>query len=164
MTFTRHVIVLLGLALLAANSMGASNQQSGSSVDTSPVPPHSGKAAGPSGPKSTPPPSAHDTKNAVSNGEDNSPVRTFTGTVSDSLCGRHHYLLTNGTDAECTRYCIAHQSTYVLVVGDKIYALVNQPGHVLDALAGKKARVTGALVGGNVLEVNSASPVQNEGK
>jgi hypothetical protein len=63
-------------------------------------------------------------------------------------------MLSGANDPECARYCIAHQGNYVLVVGGKLYTLENQPGHVLDALAGKKVRVTGALVGSNLLEVD----------
>jgi hypothetical protein len=42
---------------------------------------------------------------------------------------------------------IVHQGNYALVEGDKLYMLENWPGYVLDALAGKKAQVTGSLVG-----------------
>jgi hypothetical protein len=55
-------------------------------------------------------------------------------------------MLSGATPAECTRYCIAHQGSYVLLVGDKIYQLENQPGHILDGLAGNTAQVTGVLV------------------
>ncbi|MBV9484219.1 MAG: hypothetical protein JO249_26220 [Acidobacteria bacterium] len=151
----------LGLALL----LGVMMAQSGSSVETPSVPPHSGNAAGPNGPRvNTPPPPARKTTNPVNNQEDNSPKRTLTGIVSDSYCGRHHYLLSNANEAECTRYCIAHQARYVLVVGDRLYALQNRPGHVLDSLAGRKARVTGALIGGNVLEVEMVEPLQSQAK
>jgi hypothetical protein len=71
-------------------------------------------------------------------------------------------MLSGANDTECVRYCIAHQGTYVLLVGDRLYMLQNQPGRVLDALAGKKAHVTGALVGEDVLEVDSVSPIQSQ--
>ncbi len=162
MHLIKHIAAVIGLgfAILLSTAHG----QSGSSVETGSEPAHSGNAAGANGPKSTPPPPARRSTNAVSNGEDNLPLQTFTGIVSDSLCGRHHYLLSHASDAECTRYCIAHQATYVLVVGDKLYALVDPPGHALDALAGKEARVTGALVESNVLEVNSVGPATSGSK
>ncbi|HVO63881.1 MAG TPA: hypothetical protein VMT53_23365 [Terriglobales bacterium] len=69
-------------------------------------------------------------------------------------------MLNGASDTECTRYCVAHQGNYALVVGDKLYILENQPGHVLDAMAGKKARVSGTLVGNGILEVDSVSPIQ----
>lgn len=73
-------------------------------------------------------------------------------------------MLNGANDTECTRYCIAHQGNYVLVVGDKLYTLENRPGHVLDALAGRKARVTGALVGNEVLEVDTVNPIQGQSR
>jgi len=158
--FTRAAAIL---TLSVAALIGTIRAQSSSSVDTPLVPPHSGNAAGPNGPKmNNPSPPARKTSNPVNNREHNSPRRTFTGIVSDSFCGNHHYMLSGATDTECARYCIAHQGTYVLLVGDRLYMLQNQPGHVLDALAGKKARITGALVGEDVLEVDSVSPVQSQ--
>lgn len=88
----------------------------------------------------------------------------LTGIVSDSYCGRHHYMLNGANDTECTRYCIAHRANYVLVVGDKLYTLENRPGHVLDALAAKKARITGALVGNDVLEVDAVTPIEGQSR
>ena len=109
-----------------------------------------------------PSPPVRRTSRPVNNREDNSPRRTFTGIVSDSFCGKHHYMLSGANDTECVRYCIAHQGTYVLLVGDRLYMLQNPPGHELDALAGKKARITGALVGDGVPEVDSSLvPVQS---
>ncbi len=73
-------------------------------------------------------------------------------------------MLTGTNDAECTRYCFAHQGSYVLIAGNNLYSLENQPGHVLDALAGKKARLRGALVSGKVIEVSWAGPMETSGK
>ena len=149
-------VLLFGVFVVLLTTAGA--QSSSPQVDVAPVPGHSGHAAGQNGPTVTPAPPARKSSNPVNNGEDNSTRHTFTGTVSDSFCGRHHYMLKGANEAECTRYCIAHQGNYVLVVGDKLYTLENRPGHVLDALAGKKARVTGSLVGNNVLELDTVSP------
>lgn len=88
----------------------------------------------------------------------NVPHQTFTGIVSDSFCGNHHYMLTHGTPEECVRYCIAHRADYVLLVGNKMYTLKDRPGHTLDALASKRATVTGSLVSSNVIEIDSVSP------
>ena len=147
--------------LLFVVALIAQGQSGSSSVDSPSVRGHNGNAAGQSGPRpNTPPPAARQTTNPVNNTENNSPKRTFTGVVSDSFCGKHHYMLNGANDTECTRYCIAHQGNYVLIVGDKMYTLENQPGHVLDAMAGKKARINGALVGNGILEVDSVSTIQ----
>jgi len=47
-------------------------------------------------------------------------VQTFTGEVSDSMCGAKHMM--SGSVA-CTRACISKGSNYALVVGDKVYTL-----------------------------------------
>lgn len=135
-------------------------QSSSPSVDSPAVPSHSGHAAGTNGPTVTAPPPPRSTTNSVNNGANNAAKRSFTGIVSDSFCARHHYMLTGANDTECTRYCIAHQGNYVLMVGGKVYALQNRPGHVLDSLAGKQARVSGALLSNDVLQVDSVSPVE----
>jgi hypothetical protein len=67
---------------------------------------------------------------------------TFTGTVSDSMCGAKHM----GDPAQCTRGCVSKGSKYALVVGDKVYTLETGDQKALDTLdkqAGAKVTVTG---------------------
>lgn len=69
-------------------------------------------------------------------------AETFTGTVSDSMCGAKHM----GDAATCTRACVGKGSKYALVVGDKVYTLETTDKAALDTLdkqAGAKATVTG---------------------
>jgi hypothetical protein len=69
---------------------------------------------------------------------------TFTGTVSDSMCGAKHAM--PGDDASCTRACVSKGSKYALVVGDKVYTLDTSDKKALDVLdkqAGAKVTVTG---------------------
>jgi len=83
--------------------------------------------------------------------------KTFTGTVSDSMCGAKHQMA--GDDAGCTRACVTKGSKYALVVGDKVYTLETNDKAALETLdkqAGTKATVTGT-VNGDVLEVSSVS-------
>jgi hypothetical protein len=68
--------------------------------------------------------------------------KTYTGTVSDAMCGAKHM----GPAAECTRGCVKKGSKYSLVVGDKVYTLDTSDKAALDTLdkqAGAKATVTG---------------------
>lgn len=81
------------------------------------------------------------------------PLTTLNGTISDALCPHNHYVVNNASPGECTRYCIAHSSSYILVSGDKIYTLYNQPRRSLNELAGKQVRVTGWLVEPATIEV-----------
>jgi len=77
-------------------------------------------------------------------------AQSFTGQVSDSMCGAHHM---GGTPAECTRTCVSKGSKYALVVGDKVYTLDTTDQSELDrlnTLAGEKAKVTGTLDGDTI--------------
>jgi hypothetical protein len=70
--------------------------------------------------------------------------KSFTGTVSDSMCGAKHAM--PGDDAACTRSCVSKGSNYALVVGDKVYTLATNDKAalaMLDKQAGAKATVTG---------------------
>src|SRR6266849_11142289 len=80
--------------------------------------------------------------------------KTFTGTVSDTMCGAKHAM--PGDDAGCTRACVSKGSKYALVVGDKVYTLENDKTalETLDKQAGAQATVTGT-VNGDILEVSS---------
>jgi hypothetical protein len=70
--------------------------------------------------------------------------KTFTGTVSDAMCGAKHEM--PGDAASCTRDCVGKGSKYALVVGDKVYILDTTDKAALAALdkqAGAKVKVTG---------------------
>jgi hypothetical protein len=74
--------------------------------------------------------------------------QTFTGEVSDAMCGAKHEMA--GKAADCTRACLTHGSKYALVVGDKVYTLETSDQAALGKLsdlAGAKAKVTGELNG-----------------
>ena len=110
--------------------------------------------SGPAQNTSTPPSSQ---TSVVPQNAQNKPLTTIVGTVSDSLCPRHHYVLANATAAECTRYCIAHQANYIVKAGEKIYTLHDRPGHMLDSFAGKQVRITGWLVDASTIEIKSVA-------
>jgi hypothetical protein len=73
-------------------------------------------------------------------------TRTFTGTITDNMCGKagHSQMRMGPTDADCTVACInAHGATYVLYDGKSVYALSDQ--QTPEKFAGQKVRVTGTL-------------------
>jgi len=85
---------------------------------------------------------------------------TFTGQVSDAMCGAKHMMA--GNAAECTRACVGKSSKYALVVGDKVYTLDTKNKSALDSLnklAGEQATVTGKL-NGETIEVSSVASGQ----
>ena len=86
--------------------------------------------------------------------------KTFTGTVSDSMCGAKHMM--PGDAAACTRACVGKGSKYALVVGDKVYTLETSDKTALatlDKQAGAKATVTGAEKD-NTITVSSVKAAQ----
>jgi hypothetical protein len=70
--------------------------------------------------------------------------KTFTGVVSDAMCGAKHMMA--GDDASCTRECVSKGSKYALIVGDKVYTLDTSDKAALatlDKQAGAKVVVNG---------------------
>jgi hypothetical protein len=71
-------------------------------------------------------------------------AKTFTGKVSDSMCGAKH--MESNDEAGCTRVCVGKGAKYALVSGDKVYTLdTNDKAALatLDKQAGAKVTVTG---------------------
>ena len=88
-----------------------------------------------------------------------SKAQTFTGEVSDSMCGAKHMM---ENKADCTRACISKGSSYALVVGDKVYKLNTTDKAALDrlnSLAGEQAKVTGTA-DGDTIEVSKVTPAK----
>ena len=86
--------------------------------------------------------------------------KTFTGTVSDSMCGAKHAM--PGDAAGCTRACVGKGSKYALVVGDKVYTLDTSDKGALETLdkqAGAKVTVTGTEQD-NTITVSSVKAAQ----
>ena len=78
-------------------------------------------------------------------------AQSFTGKVSDAMCGAHHMM--SGSEADCTRACVSKGSKYALVVGDKVYTLDTSDKAALaslDKAAGSTAKVTGTLNGDTI--------------
>ncbi len=75
-------------------------------------------------------------------------IQTFTGKVSDAMCGAKH---TEGlAPAACVRACVKKGAKYALVVGDKVYTLDTSDQATLDTLnklAWEQAKVTGTTDG-----------------
>ena len=84
-------------------------------------------------------------------------TQTFTGKVSDSMCGAKHH--EGIPPADCVRACVAHGAKYALVVGDKVYTLDTSDQATLgklNKLAWEEAKVTGTA-DGNIISVKSVT-------
>ena len=87
-------------------------------------------------------------------------AQSFTGKVSDAMCGAHHMM--DGPEADCTRACVSKGSKYALVDGEKVYILQSSDKAALaslDKLAGAQAKVTGTLTE-NTIQVSSVAPAK----
>ncbi len=78
-------------------------------------------------------------------------TQTFTGKVSDAMCGAKH---TEGiAPAACVRACVQKGAKYALVVGDKVYTLDTSDQATLaklNKLAWEQAKVTGTADGDTI--------------
>src|ERR1035437_3855451 len=79
-------------------------------------------------------------------------TQTFTGKVSDAMCGAKH---TEGSlaPAACVRACVQKGANYALVVGDKVYTINTSDKATLDELnklAWEQAKVTGTASGDTI--------------
>jgi hypothetical protein len=85
-------------------------------------------------------------------------AQTFTGRVSDAMCGAKH--MEGGiAPAACVRVCVQKGAKYALVVGDKAYILDTSDKAALDELnklAWEQAKVTGTA-NGDTISVKSVT-------
>ena len=84
-------------------------------------------------------------------------TQSFTGKVSDAMCGAKH--MESDDPAACVRTCTQKGSKYALVVGDKVYTLDTSDQATLDTLnklAWAQAKVTGTT-SGDTITVKSVS-------
>ena len=70
-------------------------------------------------------------------------TQSLDGIISDSMCGKKH-MMPGKSDAECIKECVKAGSKYVLVVGDKTYALNGKTSEIAP-FAGKHVVVQGEV-------------------
>lgn len=75
--------------------------------------------------------------------------QTWTGTISDSMCGADHGAMEHGgkkmSARECTEACVKEGSKYVFVSKGKVYNIENQDGAGLQEHAGHTVKLTGEM-------------------
>jgi hypothetical protein len=81
--------------------------------------------------------------------------QTFTGTVTDDMCGADHKDMKMGTDAKCVTECVKGMGAkYALYDGKNSYVLSDQKN--AEKFAAKKVTVTGTLdAAGKTIQVSS---------
>ena len=78
--------------------------------------------------------------------------QTFTGIVTDAMCGKDHSMMGMKPDAKCVTACVKEGSKYALIVGDNVYDLSDQK--TPEKFAAQKVKVTGTL-NGKTIQVQS---------
>ncbi len=70
---------------------------------------------------------------------------TFTGVITDTMCGRDHKAMNVSPDAKCVRECVRHDKNnkYALLTESGLYVLSDQKAP--EQFAAKKVKVTGTL-------------------
>jgi len=80
---------------------------------------------------------------------------TLTGVITDDMCGAKHTMMPGKSDAECVRACVKSGAKFAVMADGKMYVLAGKATE-LNALAGKKATVSGELKG-NILTVSTVA-------
>ncbi|MDQ6698627.1 MAG: DUF5818 domain-containing protein [Acidobacteriota bacterium] len=70
--------------------------------------------------------------------------KSYTGVITDEMCGADHKVMGVSPDSKCIQDCIKDmKSKYALATGGKVYVLSDQKSP--EQFAGKKVRIEGTL-------------------
>ena len=69
--------------------------------------------------------------------------QTFTGVITDTMCGKSHEMMGNQPPEKCVAMCVKGSSQYALFDGKTVYALSDQKSPA--KFAAKRVKVTGTL-------------------
>ncbi len=70
-------------------------------------------------------------------------AETFTGVITDTMCGASHSMMKNHPADQCVRMCAKGQSSYALFDGTRVLKLSDQKAPA--RFAAQKVTVTGTL-------------------
>jgi len=70
-------------------------------------------------------------------------AETFTGVITDSMCGGKHSMMKGQPDDQCVKMCVKGQSVYALFDGVNVLKLSDQKTPA--KFAAQKVKVTGTL-------------------
>ncbi|PYV48768.1 MAG: hypothetical protein DMG92_12800 [Acidobacteria bacterium] len=143
-------IIVAGGSVALANHQTAiaeevQNDNATSSSQISDTTPNDSSAAGQNSDQQSPPAP-----------QPNSELESFSGFVTDSVCGARHKRRSNLAPEDCARACLRSGATYILVDGDRRYRLSGDQDS-LSKLLGTRATITGTRKG-QTISVSSAGP------
>jgi hypothetical protein len=88
--------------------------------------------------------------------------RTFTGVVTDTMCGADHAAMGMKPDSKCVNDCVKTDPSkwkYAVVEGKNVYTLSDQKAP--EKFAGQKVKVTGTLnESTKTIQVHSIAPAK----
>lgn len=70
-------------------------------------------------------------------------AETFTGVVTDTMCGARHTMMKDQPDDKCIKICVKGSSEYALFDGKNVFKLSDQSKSA--KFAAQKVKVTGTL-------------------
>ena len=87
--------------------------------------------------------------------------QTWTGQISDSMCGANHTQMistrnkelrtsSGALERDCTQACLKDSAKYVFVIKGKVYKITNQNFAAMQAHAGETVQLTGDLQGDTI--------------
>ena len=74
--------------------------------------------------------------------------KTYTGVITDEMCGNDHKMMDVSPDSKCVTECVKAGSKYALLSGTKVYKLSDQTASA--KFPGQKVKVTGTLTGDTI--------------
>lgn len=90
--------------------------------------------------------------------------QTWTGQISDSMCGASHAKMTSAhsgmTDRDCAQACIKAGGKYVFVSDGKVFPIANQDLAMLSVHVGHTVRLTGDMKGDTITVSNIVMPAK----
>ena len=86
---------------------------------------------------------------------------TFTGVITDTMCGARHDMMKDEPAGECVKMCAKGQSSYALYDGNNVFKLSDQKTPA--KFAAQKVKVTGTLdQKNNTIRVSSIEPIDGK--
>jgi hypothetical protein len=83
--------------------------------------------------------------------------KTFTGAITDEMCGSDHKMMNVTPDSKCVTECVKAGSKYALLSGGKVYKLSDPAAAA--KFPGQKVKITGTL-SGDTIQVKSVEAAQ----
>jgi hypothetical protein len=88
-------------------------------------------------------------------------AETFTGVITDTMCGARHGMMKDQPDAQCVRMCAKGRYVYALFDGTNVIKLSDQKTPA--RFAAQKVRVTGTLdERTKTIKVSSIEPIDGK--